>query len=121
MSDNKLFGTSGIRGLIGEEINGSLALNIGKSVAAYLGGKGDVVVGYDTRTTNEMLENAVTAGLIEGGCNVIKIGMVPTPLVGFATEQLNADTGIMITASHNPSEYNGIKVWNKNGMAYTPS
>ena len=66
-----------------------------------------------------MLDQAITAGLLESGVNVIKIGMVPTPLVGYATEKLNADAGIMLTASHNPSPYNGIKLWNKNGMAYT--
>ncbi|MBO6275760.1 MAG: phosphoglucosamine mutase, partial [Methanobrevibacter sp.] len=56
---------------------------------------------------------------LESGVNVIKIGMVPTPLVGYATEKLDADAGVMLTASHNPSQYNGIKLWNKNGMAYT--
>ncbi len=119
--NKKLFGTSGIRGKIGEDVTASLALNVGKALATYLGKKGSVVIGYDTRTTNEMLENAITAGLLESGLNVFKIGMVPTPIVGFAVKSLNADAGIMITASHNPSEYNGIKLWNKNGMAYTPS
>ena len=66
-----------------------------------------------------MLDQAITAGILESGVNVIKIGMVPTPLVGYATEKLNADAGVMLTASHNPSPYNGIKLWNKNGMAYT--
>jgi phosphoglucosamine mutase len=118
-SKNRLFGTSGIRGKIGDDINTELSLNIGKAIATYLKGKGNVVIGYDPRTTNQMLENALSAGLIECGVNVLKLGMVPTPLVGFATLKLNASAGIMITASHNPSEYNGIKVWNKNGMAYT--
>ena len=115
----KLFGTSGIRGLIGSEVTCELALNVGKSLAYYLGNEGTVVIGYDTRTTNEMLEQAICAGLLESGVDVIKIGMVPTPLVGYATEKLDADAGIMLTASHNPSPYNGIKLWNKNGMAYT--
>ena len=115
----KLFGTSGIRGKIGSEVTCELALNVGKSLAYYLGNEGSVVIGYDTRTTNKMLDQAITAGLLESGVNVIKIGMVPTPLVGYATEKLNADAGVMLTASHNPSPYNGIKLWNKNGMAYT--
>ena len=119
MVAKKLFGTSGIRGKIGSEVTCELALNVGKSLAYYLGNEGTVVLGYDTRTTNEMLDQAITAGLIESGVNVIKIGMVPTPLVGYATDKLNADAGIMLTASHNPSRYNGIKIWNKNGMAYT--
>ena len=118
---SKLFGTSGIRGKIGSEVTCELALNVGKSLAYYLGNKGSVVLGYDTRTTNKMLDEAITAGLLESGVDVVKIGMVPTPLVGYATEKLDADAGIMLTASHNPSQYNGIKLWNKNGMAYTSS
>ena len=94
-------------------------MNVGKSLAYYLGNEGTVVIGYDTRTTNKMLDQAICAGLLESGVDVIKIGMVPTPLVGYATEKLDADAGIMLTASHNPSPYNGIKIWNKNGMAYT--
>ena len=120
MVNKTLFGTSGIRGEIGSEVTAELALNVGKSLASYLGNEGNVVLGYDTRTTNKMLDQAITAGLVESGVNVIKLGMVPTPLVGYATEKLSADAGIMITASHNPSRYNGIKLWNKNGMAYTP-
>ena len=119
MVAKKLFGTSGIRGLIGSEVTCELALNVGKSLAYYLGNEGTVVIGYDTRTTNEMLDQAICAGLLESGVDVVKIGMVPTPLVGYATEKLDADAGIMLTASHNPSPYNGIKLWNKNGMAYT--
>ena len=119
MVAKKLFGTSGIRGLIGSEVTCELALNVGKSLAYYLGNEGTVVIGYDTRTTNQMLDQAICAGLLESGVDVIKIGMVPTPLVGYATEKLDADAGIMLTASHNPSQYNGIKLWNKNGMAYT--
>ena len=119
MAAQKLFGTSGIRGKIGSEVTCELALNVGKSLAHYLGNKGTVVLGYDTRTTNEMLDQAICAGLLESGIDVIKIGMVPTPLVGYATEKLDGDAGIMLTASHNPSQYNGIKLWNKNGMAYT--
>ena len=119
MVAKKLFGTSGIRGLIGSEVTCELALNVGKSLAYYLGNEGSVVLGYDTRTTNKMLDQAICAGLLESGVDVIKIGMVPTPLVGYATEKLGADAGIMLTASHNPSRYNGIKLWNKNAMAYT--
>lgn len=65
-----------------------------------------------------MLERAVSAGILQGGCQVLSIGMVPTPVVGYATMKLEADAGVMITASHNPSPYNGIKLWNPDGMAY---
>ena len=115
----KLFGTSGIRGKVGSDITLELALDIGRALASYVGGKGKkIVVGYDSRTSNIMMENAVTAGILECGCNAIKLGMAPTPLVGYATMKLEADAGVMITASHNPPEYNGIKLWNPDGMAY---
>jgi phosphoglucosamine mutase len=115
----KLFGTSGIRGKIGSDINLELAVDIGMAIASYLGGKGHkIVLGYDSRTSNLMIENAVTAGMLQCGCHVLKIGMSPTPLVGYATKKLEADAGVMITASHNPPEYNGIKLWNPDGMAY---
>ena len=91
MAAKKLFGTSGIRGLIGSEVTCELALNVGKSLAYYLGNEGTVVLGYDTRTTNDMLDQVICAGLLESGVDVVKIGMVPTPLVGYATEKLDAD------------------------------
>jgi len=116
----RLFGTSGIRGKIGSEITLDLITDVGMAAATYVGGKGrKVVIGYDTRTSNKMVENAITAGILQCGCDVIRLGMVPTPLVGYAAMKLNADLGIMITASHNPPQYNGIKLWNPKGMAYT--
>jgi len=115
----KLFGTSGIRGKIGSDITLELAVKIGMAIATYAGGKGrKIVLGYDSRTSNVMIENAVTAGLLQGGCHVLKMGLAPTPLVGYATMKLEANAGVMITASHNPPEYNGIKLWNPDGMAY---
>ena len=115
----KLFGTSGIRGKVGSDITLELAVKIGMAIATYAGGKGcKIILGYDSRTSNVMIENAVTAGLLQCGCHVLKLGMAPTPLVGYATMKLEAIAGVMITASHNPPEYNGIKLWNPNGMAY---
>ncbi|HSQ01638.1 MAG TPA: phosphoglucosamine mutase [Methanobacterium sp.] len=115
----KLFGTSGIRGKIGSDISLEVAVEIGMAIATYTGGKGSkIVLGYDSRTSNVMIENAVTAGLLQCGCHVLKMGMAPTPLVGYATMKLEANAGVMITASHNPPEYNGIKLWNPDGMAY---
>ncbi len=115
----RLFGTSGIRGEIGNEITSELALEVGKALATYLGGEGLVVVGYDTRTSNQMLNKALCSGLLECGCNVVELGMVPTPLVGFSASRLKADAGVMITASHNPAKDNGIKLWNPNGIAFS--
>ena len=116
----KLFGTSGIRGKIGSEITLELITEVGMAAATYIGGKGrKIVIGYDTRTSNKMVENAIIAGILQCGCDVIRLGMVPTPVVGYAAMKLGANLGIMITASHNPSQYNGIKLWNPTGMAYT--
>jgi phosphoglucosamine mutase len=115
----KLFGTSGIRGKISSDITLEVAMNVGMAIATYVGGKGSkIVLGYDSRTSNLMIENAVTAGILQCGCTVLKLGMAPTPLVGYATMKLEAKAGVMITASHNPPEYNGIKLWNPDGMAY---
>ncbi|ASJ06030.1 phosphoglucosamine mutase [Thermococcus pacificus] len=115
----KYFGTSGIREVVNEKLTPELALRVGKALGTYLGG-GTVVVGKDTRTSGEMLKNALISGLLSVGVEVIDIGLAPTPLTGFAIRLYGADAGVTITASHNPPEYNGIKVWQPNGMAYTP-
>ncbi|WP_297521747.1 phosphoglucosamine mutase [Thermococcus sp.] len=115
----KYFGTSGIREVVNDKLTPELALRVGKALGTYLGG-GTVVVGKDTRTSGEMLKNALISGLLSAGAEVIDIGLAPTPLTGFAIRLYKADAGVTITASHNPPEYNGIKVWQPNGMAYTP-
>ena len=115
----RYFGTSGIRGLFNECVTPELALKVGKAVGTYLEG-GTVVVGMDTRTSSEVLKMALISGLLSTGVEVIDIGLAPTPLTGFAIKLYEADAGVTITASHNPPEYNGIKVWQSNGMAYTP-
>ncbi|WP_457743128.1 phosphoglucosamine mutase [Thermococcus sp.] len=115
----KYFGTSGIRGLFNEIVTPELALRVGKAIGTYLDG-GKVVVGMDTRTSSETLKSALISGLLSTGAEVIDIGLAPTPLTGFAIGLYEADAGVTITASHNPPEYNGIKVWQSNGMAYTP-
>ncbi len=115
----KYFGTSGIREVVNEKLTPDLALKVGKALGTYLGG-GTVVVGMDTRTSGEMLKSALISGLLSTGIDVIDIGLAPTPLTGFAIRLYGADAGVMITASHNPPQYNGVKVWQPNGMAYTP-
>lgn len=114
----KYFGTSGIREIVNEKLTPELALKVGKALGTYLG-EGKVVVGMDTRTSGEMLKGALISGLLSTGIDVIDIGLSPTPLTGFAIKLYEANAGVTITASHNPPEYNGIKVWQENGMAYT--
>ncbi len=116
----KLFGTSGVRGVVGDQLTPELALDLGLALATHLGGDGSVVLGKDPRTSSDMLESCLISGLLSGGCDVEKLGVVPTPAVSFAARHLGAKAGVMITASHNPPEYNGIKFWGSDGMAYTP-
>jgi phosphoglucosamine mutase len=116
----KLFGTSGIRGVVNGELTPELALDLGLALATYLGNSGTVIIGKDPRTSSDMLESCLISGLLSGGCDVKMLGIVPTPAVSFAARYLGAKAGVMITASHNPPEYNGIKFWGGSGMAYIP-
>jgi phosphoglucosamine mutase len=108
-----LFGSSGIRREFGPALV-SLALRIG---AATAGGASGIVVGRDTRTTSELLEHCVIAGMLSGGATVYACGVAPTPTVAHATGCV--DAGCMITASHNPESYNGVKLLNPDGSSFT--
>lgn len=116
----KLFGTSGVRGVVGREITPELFIALGRAVATQVGGSEAVAIGRDTRVSGEMLEGALVCGLLSGGCDVKLLGVVPTPAVSFAVEKIEARAGAMITASHNPPEYNGLKLFDSKGWAYTP-
>lgn len=113
----RLFGTDGARGIAGGELTADLAMKIGASAAYVLGESKNikVIVGMDTRYSGNMLACAVNAGLLSMGADVIFVGVVPTPAVSFLVTHLNADMGVMISASHNPAKYNGIKLFNNNG------
>lgn len=115
----KLFGTDGIRGIAGEELTAELAFRLGLAVSKVLTGqenkKTRVIIGKDTRLSGDMFEAAITAGLCAMGSDVYLVGVVPTPAVAFLVREIEADAGIMISASHNPSEYNGIKVFGAEG------
>ncbi len=117
----KLFGTDGIRGIAGKNLDAGIAYRLGLAVSEVLidnsqTGRPKVLIGMDTRWSGDMLESAIAAGLCAMGSDVILLGVVPTPAVAFLVKKLNADAGIMISASHNPAEYNGIKVFNGNGF-----
>ena len=116
--DMRLFGTSGIRGVVNRDITPSLALEVGAALATRLGG-GFIAVGRDSRLTGEMIEKALVSGIVSCGVDVKLFGLVPTPVLAFMTRELGAETGVSITASHNPPEYNGIKVFDTTSMAYT--
>ncbi|MCS7131403.1 MAG: phosphoglucosamine mutase [Hadesarchaea archaeon] len=117
----KLFGTFGVRGVSNLELTPKLAFELSSALATHLQNRGTVAVGYDNRTSSEMLEHAIVAGLTAGGCDVVRLGMVPTPVLSFAIKNLGCDAGVMITASHNPPEYNGIKFWSSDGAGFERS
>ena len=116
----KLFGTDGIRGVANETLDAKLAYRIGQAAAISLsddsGTKPTVVIGKDTRISSDMLEGALVAGLTACGCNAIVLGVIPTPAVAFLTVYLHADAGVVISASHNPYEHNGIKMFSSEGF-----
>ncbi len=114
----KLFGTDGIRGIANKELTPELAFQIGRAGAYILskGNYGKIIVGKDTRASGDMLEAAITAGICSMGLNVISVGIIPTPAVAYLTRKYEAIAGVVISASHNPGEYNGIKFFNNQGF-----
>ncbi len=115
----RLFGTDGVRGIANTELTPELAFKLGK-VGTYVLKKENkrpvVLIGKDTRVSGDMFESALSAGILAMGGNVIKLGVLPTPAVAFLVKKYEAAAGIMISASHNPYEYNGIKFFNDEGF-----
>jgi len=115
----KLFGTDGIRGIVGENLTAELAYRVGQAVTVVLRQELDrdpvVTIGMDTRISSDMLEGAMIAGICAAGGDVMPLGVVPTPAVAYLTVREKADAGVVISASHNPFEHNGIKVFNSQG------
>lgn len=115
----KLFGTDGVRGVANSELTVELAMQIGRCAASVLSNGSDhrpvVAIGTDTRASADMLTSAIAAGVCSMGANVLLLGVVTTPAIAFLLEKLNADAGIMISASHNSAEFNGIKIFSKSG------
>jgi len=109
MSARKLFGTNGIRGLVNVELTPEMAIKVGCSIGTFFGRK-NLLLGHDARTSGPMFAKAVISGLTATGCNVFFAGMAPTPALQYAVKNHQMDGGVIITASHNPPEYNGIKV-----------
>ena len=115
MSQKKLFGTNGIRGLVNKELTPDMAVKVGLAIGTFFGKK-TLLVGHDARTSGSMFSKTVISGLASTGCNVFFAGMAPTPALQFAIKNHKMDGGVIITASHNPPEYNGIKVIWKDGI-----
>jgi phosphoglucosamine mutase len=114
----KLFGTDGVRGVANSELTAELAYNLGRAGAYVLTEgthKPKILVGMDTRISGDMLESALVAGICSVGAEAVVLGIVPTPAVAYLTRKYNADAGVVISASHNPVEFNGIKFFNNKG------
>lgn len=113
------FGTDGVRGIANKELSCELAIKIGKAAAQVLTGncghQAKILIGKDTRLSSDMLESALLSGICSIGAQAISIGVVPTPAVAYLVKKYKADAGIMISASHNSFEFNGIKLFDKNG------
>ncbi len=112
------FGTNGVRGIANEYITPQLAVDVAKSLGTYMGSKGTIAIGRDTRMSGEMLKSAAIAGALSAGLTVIDLGTAPVPAVQYYVRD-HADAGIMITASHNPREYNGIKLIAGDGSEFS--
>ena len=117
----RLFGTDGVRGLANADLTPELALALAASAAQVLaersgaGSRPVAVVGRDGRVSGEMLEAAVLAGLTSAGVDVLRVGVLPTPALAHLTAELDADFGVMLSASHNPMPDNGIKLFSRGG------
>lgn len=108
------FGTDGLRGVVGEELTYDIAFKCGNSLSQNMQG-GRVLIGRDTRITGSFLVNALACGLLSGGVDVVDAGIIPTAAVAYLTKSFKFDYGISITASHNPMQYNGIKIFSLKG------
>lgn len=109
----RLFGTDGVRGVANTELTCELAYRLGQAAAVFLGK--NIVVGKDTRLSGDMLESALAAGIMSAGGTELSVGIIPTPAVALLVRELHADGGAVISASHNPPEYNGIKLFDAEG------
>ena len=114
-----LFGNGDVRGVANTELTPDLAFKLGRATSYVLGKNNEkpvFLIGKDTRISGDMLEDALSAGFMSTGANVIKVGVLPTPAIAYLVQAYGADAGVVVSASHNPFEYNGIKFYNGNGF-----
>jgi phosphoglucosamine mutase len=116
---SRLFGTDGVRGIVNKDLTPELAFNLGKAGTFVLNKEKErpvIIIGKDTRISGDLLEDALSAGILSMGGNVIKVGVLPTPAIAYLVRHFHADAGVVISASHNTFEYNGIKFFNHEGF-----
>ncbi|MFO7774077.1 MAG: phosphoglucosamine mutase [Dehalococcoidia bacterium] len=119
MQTRKLFGTSGIRGVVNEDLSPDFCRQVALAIGTTLPQSSTVCIATDTRTTREMIKEAVSSGLLSSSINVVDLGILPTPALALLTRDLGFAAGIMVTASHNPPEFNGIKLFTGNSLGYS--
>ena len=115
MTEKKLFGTNGIRGIFGKDLSIEFLIDVTFSIGRFFE-KGPIVLGYDGRSSSFAIQKIISAVLMSMGIDVYTMGMTPTPCLQFTVKNLRSSGGIMITASHNPKEYNGIKPISNHGF-----
>ncbi len=119
MRQSDLFGTSGIRGIVGKDLTEEFCQNVAQAIGVILPLCSRVCIATDTRVSREIIKEAVISGLLSSGIDVVDLGILPTPALAFLTREMEFDTGVMVTASHNPAEFNGIKLFNKTSLGYS--
>ncbi len=119
MHTRKLFGTSGIRGVVNQDLSPDLCHRVALAIGTTLHPASTVCIATDTRISRDMIKEAVTAGLLSCGINVVDLGILPTPALALLTREAGFAAGIMVTASHNPPEFNGIKLFTENSLGYS--
>ena len=113
-----LFGTSGVRGVVNQDLTTDLCKGVGRALGTILPPDSSVCLATDSRLSRELIKNSVIAGLLECGMNVADIEIAPTPALALLTREMGFDAGVMITASHNPPEFNGIKLFNADSIGF---
>jgi phosphomannomutase len=119
MDRSRLFGTSGIRGVVNQDLSPDFCRRVALAIGTTLPQSSTVCIATDTRVSRDVIRDAVTAGLLSCGVNVVDLGILPTPALALLTRESGFAAGIMVTASHNPPEFNGIKLFTENSLGYS--
>ncbi len=119
MNRRRLFGTSGIRGVVDQDLSSDFCRRVALAIGSTLPQSSRVCIATDTRISRDVIKDAVTTGLLSCGVNVVDFGILPTPALALLTRELGLAAGIMVTASHNPPEFNGIKLFTENSLGYS--
>jgi phosphomannomutase len=119
MVRKRLFGTSGIRGVVDQELSPDFCRQVALAIGTTLPQYSTVCIATDTRISRELIKEAVTSGLLSCSINVVDLGILPTPALALFTRESGFAAGVMVTASHNPPEFNGIKLFTGNSLGYS--